>query len=202
VPADRGHSGSFAIGAIFGATATICIVIGFNLLVANPTLANVLDRWQTLISGLLALAGAGLTIVWINRQIEQFRNREQWDVGKELGAFRAETIDLLRKAMLVGNGTWRQVSLPHFSEAHQNWLNQLHARAPTMGTRTYQDLLELSKVMDDAREEFVGAPLGGLAAQELLHSEDFSPNGASHKTWELLSAFYDRIVADRSFMSR
>lgn len=73
---DVGTRGWFLIGFLCGATAVASIAVGLMTFVESDGLAGWLYKWQTLIGGVLALAGALVTVVLIQRQIDQARTQE------------------------------------------------------------------------------------------------------------------------------
>jgi hypothetical protein len=79
------------LGAVGGAAASLFCYALANALVpdANGSLANGLSNWQTLIAGLLALAGAIATVVAVRRQIEAGHHQEEERRIRQLTAARA-----------------------------------------------------------------------------------------------------------------
>ena len=90
-------------------------------------------NWLQLMGPSISVGGAVVSWYWARR-------RMNWDVNKELGSLRADTIEMLQMALLLGNPTWRRVTLPHFMNTYDLWVKQLHRRAPIIGKRAYRDL--------------------------------------------------------------
>ena len=57
-------------------------------------------------------------------------------------------------------------------------------------------------LIDDAREDVTGMPLGGIAAAEAHWEEDFDANPIDPERWEKLSDIREAILKDPRFMSR
>lgn len=144
----------------------------------------------------VSLLGAGVSWYWAKRRMEL-------DAGKELGALRADTIELLDQALRLDNPTWRRSDLNLFHQAHQRWLRLKEERAPLMSRRTFSRIQQVQSVLRQVKEDVLGIPLGGLAAQEYLEvPSEFDANDISDKTRESLQRLFDELSRDPRFLSK
>lgn len=162
----------------------------------NELIDQVLKNWTSIAGPSISLAGALASWYWARR-------KWSWDVSKELGLFRADTIELLGMTLRVGNPTWRRVPLQAYSGARKHWERNLQERAALLSGRAHKEMNNLQKLLDQAETEFLrGMSLGGLAAIEALASDDFEAEAASTDTFNKLSRMRDRITNDPKFMAQ
>ena len=125
------------------------------------------------ITSVLSVVGPVVSITAAAASWYWARKRMRWDAGKELGAFRADTLELLRQAMLVSNPTWRRVELRDFASSHEAWRRKLNEHAPLFPRAAYRKMLNLDALLDRMVEHVIGMPLGGLGAHESIRECDY-----------------------------
>lgn len=66
----------FIVGVALGTSIAALAAVTLMTLGLYPTFGQWLEKWQTLLTGFMALAGAIGTVWWIQRQIDQARSQQ------------------------------------------------------------------------------------------------------------------------------
>ncbi len=104
--------------------------------------------WISLFGAAVSVAGACLTLYWTRR-------RMIWDAGKELGALRAEALNLATCAQLLDHPTW-SMGVREFQERRSAWNASVVEKQPLMGLKARTAMDELRRALASAQLESFG----------------------------------------------
>lgn len=148
------------------------------------------QTWISLLSALVSVIGACLTLYWTRR-------RMLWDAGRELGVLRGDALSLIAAAHTLDHPTWT-IGIRGFQEYRHRWRDTVVEKEPLMSARARKALKDLDRTLTVAETEVFGV------ARVFSDDPDDDPDVAGTITPETRAELerVGRLLADPHFLSK